>query len=434
MVIKKNELGMGALFSRSVLRGVICLLVFLMVLATFVLLGCKKALSSSAQASDKNLQTIIVVGKATVLEGGNQNAFESAKEHGFRMAIEKVVGTSLLSETTVKDGTLLRDDINARAVGFIENYQIKQEKNSVERINGQEVTTKELEMEVRVRRKKLEDHVLAMRALQSRLNLPIIAIRIIDANSDSGDASERAKNVDFGLAEKLYSEAATNLLTRQFYLTTNAQAGKASFIDQLQIENETGQAPLGLTTEAEAEIFFDVYVGVSRVEIDEALKSIFGNETKGLSSIDLQIAVRILDGSSGQVLLSGNRKERGIAIGLEAATYKAAEKTADFFDKMASKLLSKGVEELDRGRDIVVTISGVNQQKRKKLLGQITPRRLEGVKAVFDKNWSEQTMRLVIRYLHSPTQLAAMLTAKETEMDDLELLSIGKSAIHIKKK
>ena len=43
-------------------------------------------------------------------------------------------------------------------------------------------------------------------------------------------------------------------------------------------------------------------------------------------------------------------------------------------------------------------------------------------------------MQLVIRYLHSPTRLAEMLTAKETEMDDWELLSIGKSAIHIKKK
>lgn len=77
--------------------------------------------------------------------------FEAAKNEGFRLAVERAVGTYVLSEREVKNKSLVRDELFKYSAGFVQDFKIKKKSDK----NGALV----LLMDVWVGESKLADRL-----------------------------------------------------------------------------------------------------------------------------------------------------------------------------------------------------------------------------------------------------------------------------------
>lgn len=90
------------------------------------------------------------------------DSFDSAKQEGFRLAIEHAVGSLILSETEVRTGRLTRDDIITYSSGFVDQYKIDQQINA----GGQVI----LQMQVWVAKSSIANRLLGNSTVDAQID------------------------------------------------------------------------------------------------------------------------------------------------------------------------------------------------------------------------------------------------------------------------
>ena len=106
-----------------------------------VLVGC-----ASQPKVENNKITVVGVGRT----------FDEAKQNGFQKAVEKVIGTVILTETQVTNNQLVKDEIIQHSAGYVDDFTIIN--RNIE--NGKNYVT----MEVTVRSSKIAERVLGVQS------------------------------------------------------------------------------------------------------------------------------------------------------------------------------------------------------------------------------------------------------------------------------
>jgi hypothetical protein len=106
--------------------------------------------------------------------------FESARQEGFRLAIEQAVGTLVLSETEAQNYRLKRNDIVTYASGYVDRYEITQRSQS-----GSQVR---LRMQVWVAHSAIASRLLHKQAEPQVISGDTIAVQIQTLNQQQQSA------------------------------------------------------------------------------------------------------------------------------------------------------------------------------------------------------------------------------------------------------
>lgn len=116
---------------------------------------------------------------------------EAAKTEGFRLAVDQAVGSLLLSETEVENGSIKRRDIVVYASGFVENFVVLTQQDTT---NGVKIT-----MRVWVSHSQIADRLFAKSESSGEIdgNRAVAQLSTLNAERASGDRAVELVLRDF---------------------------------------------------------------------------------------------------------------------------------------------------------------------------------------------------------------------------------------------
>jgi hypothetical protein len=107
---------------------------------------------------------------------GDGPTIEQARNNGFRLAVEKAIGTLISSETEVQNGKIVRDEIISYASGYVDRFEtISQQKTA----SGFRVS-----MRVWVKRSALADRLLSRSKQSGQIDGAIASVKLQTINEE----------------------------------------------------------------------------------------------------------------------------------------------------------------------------------------------------------------------------------------------------------
>jgi len=113
---------------------------------------------------------------------GDGDTTQQARMNGFRLAVEQAIGTLISSETEVQNGRIVRDEIISYAAGFVDRFEIIDEKVTARGIR--------VSMRVWVRKSALSDRLLNRSATTGQVDGARASVQLQTLNQEraTGDA------------------------------------------------------------------------------------------------------------------------------------------------------------------------------------------------------------------------------------------------------
>ena len=135
-----------------------------------------KGIINNQNYSGKGGETKVITaeGISEIFESGEQTAFNSALKHAMKKAVAKVLGTIVQSQTIVKNSILVEDKIYAKSYGFVQKYEVLEEKN----VNN----VKRVTIKAWVVLGDVKKDALALGLIQDRVGRPVVLVSIKETN------------------------------------------------------------------------------------------------------------------------------------------------------------------------------------------------------------------------------------------------------------
>ena len=108
-------------------------------------------LSAAARAAQPPIVTKEATGQAAIIKGDEQKAFDEAVKQALRSAVEQTAGVLITADTATLNSMLVRDEVYARATGYVKKYDVvskKAERNVMTVTVKAEVGTAELDKDL----------------------------------------------------------------------------------------------------------------------------------------------------------------------------------------------------------------------------------------------------------------------------------------------
>jgi len=327
-----------------------------------------------------SLPTDVLFAQSVTVTGcgvDQQNALRDA----MRLAVERVVGALISSETSVKDLTVLEDNIYAKSQGYVNSYRILR---TEQRGEDTFVTA-----EVDVSSEPGSELMKTLDVLQL-LDDPRIVVLIQEQNSN-------------GYQESKICESAImqSLLDAGFKRVVDARQALAQSGKIIQTENfaKDMESLASLAKETGADYLI---VGSANVGASEELSQMFQYKTPtGMRSFQGVLDARLFRADTGIVVAATSTK--GVALeltdmqGMQSALLEASQEMAKFFlDKLKSYagMAVKNVQ-------VSVRINGYAQvEALKRAISRIS-----GVNGVYLRTYQDGTALLDVDYGKSAQNL-----------------------------
>ncbi len=358
-------------------------------------------------------QVVITEGKAQILAAGEQTAYERAKEHALRNAVEQVLGVLLIGQTEVEAGTLIRDNIVAKSSGFVKQYQVLAETN-VRQI-------KQLKLKAWVVKRDVEHDVLTQRILQQRAGFPRLLI-LVDAHSDG--------QVPLAPALKTLSAALSSALSAKQFQVLNQEV-QTRALDQWQAGLASAEVRAAAAQQARAQFI----VAATLSAVSNTLDNNHYFKKRALRSVNVEVALELYAAADGRVIFAQTAAASAVALNVtSAARMGATEVSAILATALVDTLLRYWDERLNEGSFYEIVISGLTITESAVLREHFTPRTIEGVLAVVDRGFASGTQTFTMHYLGRLQELATALAASGKLPFTLTLAAYSEARAQLEKR
>ena len=370
------------------------------------LTACKTKDSFKLSDSNKNAENAEVVkveikGYAQITEAGEQDAYDRALKHGFRKAVEKILGTIIQSKTKIENSVLIKDEIMVKSEGFVKNFKVLSQQNQ----SG----TKYLKMMVWVTKNDIKDDLLALGILNDDVGRPTLLV-VTDESKMNKKPSEIIKNHLYGFFKK-----------RRFRFI---DVPNSLFKTKNQNNFETEMSHWGIQNGAQILI-------MGSAQSEEQKINYF--ENTGFKSVKSKVIIKAIYTGDGEVITSKMVTSAASAPNLQVAQDNSIEKAlANLSPELLNAIIEHWKEASSEGFEYEISISGISFSEAK-LIKDAMESRVEGIKKVFEKNYQKNKMNYLVRYTGLSSQLAGMLILKRKTQVPLELIELNNKRLELKK-
>lgn len=381
---------------------------FLFTLIFFVT-GCKTTTSYKSNKGItyennrlKGVETteIEVKGFSQITESGEQDAYDRALEHGFRKAVEKVLGTLIQSETLVKNSILIEDKIVAKNRGFVQKYQVLSERNQGK--------TKTLSIKVWVAKGDIQKDVRSLGLLNERAGRPTLMVLINETMMN-----DQPSTMTRGLIYDFFKE-------KKFRFVDISKMSK----NQESTSDETVKT-WAVKQGAQVVVIGDVYS-------EEQEVSHF--KDTGFKSVRSKIEIRVIYAGDGEVIASKTFHSAGTGLNIQTAQNSSIEKATK---KINPALLEAIINHWDKasneGFEYEIRVIGISFEEAQTIKDAIESK-IEGVKNVFEKGYRNNMATYLVKYTGLANQLGKMLTLSRKTEVPLKLMNYNVKSIQLKRR
>ena len=367
----------------------------LLIIAVFVF-----ALSFTAGVSAQD--------KVVEVEGTSFLSREDAIRQAQRLAVERVVGVFIRSQTEVENFAIKKDKIMSRTQGYIKRYTILQDEKT-----GDSYRVK---IDAVVSADKIKDDLLAMRILLDSMERPRIMILIKEEYIGMD-------NVGMGLAS---TEISSMFAVKGFDLVDKAQLEKIKAFDQRRqalAGNIDAAKSLGLNFGAQ-------YVIVGKAVVQDIGEAYPGS---GLRSLQASLQLKVIQTQSGLVL--GSVVKNGVAAhispltGASKALRISAQKAVNEY--LLNTITNSFQEYLNNGAPLKLQIAGVKSFQHYRLISsdiEIMDRVVSSKK----EGWNKAGGMLVLnlRFKGTSEDLAELLDGLKLGDHSLEVVDFAPDRVN----
>ncbi|SMD05444.1 hypothetical protein [Sporomusa malonica] len=300
-----------------------------------------------------------------------------------RQAIEQAVGTLVESETLVSNMAVIKDEIYARARGFVQNYDIINEHWS----NSQVIITAKVIVDT-APNSELMSQLQRLKLIEVGIRDPRIAVIIPEYHNASPISDPAA---EAAIIQRLLA------------------AGFTRVIDANQIRGIRYSSDVKSIASGNAKA---VAVVVANLDVDyliigEAFSQYVGNiQDSGILSSRARVEARLFKTDNGEIIATNNSQAGGVDITELMSAKKALNNAGNLMGNYMVQQLLNFASNPEKGVQLIIAgftnYSQVNTLEKQ--LRQIT-----GIKNVYIRNYSNGTATIDINYTGATKTLATEL-------------------------
>ena len=364
----------------------------------------------SIPVSQAQEETVRAEGIARILQGNTDIARDNAVVDAQRKAVEQAVGVLMSSESVVENYELLSDRILTQSAGYIQSYQIVDERKDGE---DYRVT-----IEAVVGMGALEEDVQAIRHLIQQKGNPRMMFLVTEDISGLRSA---------GFASADMSQAESTMV--QSFLDAGFEVVDADMVAQNINRDMALKALEGDSAAASA---------LAQQYGADVIITVKASATAGANILDTNmkshqaaLTAKVVRADTAQLLTSASENAKQAHIddlaGGTAAVEKAASQMAE---KLIPKILEQWRKDVQSGTTVQLMVSKISFMQLKRFK-EILNTEIRGVKAVNQRSFQSNIAKIDVEIQSSAEALADELMSKEFEGFSFDISGMTENRIDL---
>ena len=314
-----------------------------------------------------------------------------------RDAVERGIGTVLISQTEVRNFELKKDIIPSKTVGSVKKYDILKEEKQLD-------NTFYLKIRAVVSLASIKSDLAALKILLESMDRPRMMVVI---SEEEGKVAEGAI-IDY-LNEKEFELVDPSVVAALFHRDDQ-------LIKRATEGDLAAAAKIGVSNGAE-------YVLVGKVT-----KSLMKSEVlsgSGMVSGQAHITAKVINCSNARIIASKSANSAAVHVSEDIAKAKAAEKTAEkLMDRVLfEKIVSSFQDMINNGIPIDVTVKRVSDFKMQKAVREVL-RGLSQVVSVNKRSFGGGKLHLSVLYKGNADSFSEEINGKTVEGKKISVTGI----------
>ncbi len=340
--------------------------------ATFVLVAIVLCCISPALSETEKNSDIVIEG---IGRGSNEDEALMAAR---RNAVEKGIGTILLSQTEIENFMVKRDRVITKTIGAVKKYDILSKSKGSDGMH-------EIKIKAVISRATLHGDLAAFHILLESMEKPKVMVVIKENNVGNSEPTNRA--AETAIIEFLKTPYDFDIVDPSVIAEIRTSEEKMAGVEG----DAAAAASLGLMYGAEVIITGNV---VSRIA--EGMSG----KLRGMKSVQADITLRAVNCATGRIIASGDAHGAKVhispntagSIAIKAASRKGSKKLLD-------AIIADWNKQLNNGLPLTVSIKNVGDFKLKKAV-VTSLRSLAGVASVHERGWNSagKVLQVDIQY------------------------------------
>lgn len=324
-----------------------------------------------------------------------------------RDAVERGIGTVLISQTEVKNFEVKKDVILSKTIGSVKKYDILKEEKQLD-------NTFYLKIQAVVSMASIKSDLAAMKILLESMDKPRMMVVISEEGGNAGESAilDYLNEKEFELVDPTVVAA---LLQKGDQLIKRVSEG-----------DPAAAAKIGASNGAE-------YVLVGRVTKDLMKSKLLSDS--GMTSGQAHITAKVVNCSNARIIASKSANSAAVHVSENVAKAKATEKAArKLMDRaLFEKIVSSFQDMINNGITIDVTVNRVTSFKMQKAVKEELTELLQVV-SVNKRSFYGGKLQLSVLYKGNADSFSEEVDGKTVEGKKLSVtgISVGKVVIEIK--
>lgn len=341
-------------------------------------------------------------GDISVDSEGYGNTKEEALLQAKREAVEKGIGTVLVSQTEVKNFILQKDVVITQTFGAVRRYDVQQEEQLAD-------ATWHIRIKATVSLDSIRADLAALKILLESMDKPRMMVLI---QEDGGSYAESAV-VDY-------------LRGKGFDLVDPAQTAALmskgdQFIERATQGDPVAAAKIGAENGAE-------YVLVGKVTKSQIANPLL--QSSGMVSGQASLTVKVVNCSSGRIVASKSANGASPHIAADVAQAKAAEKAAQKLmdDQLFEEIVASFQDRVNNGVNLEITIRNVADYQAQKSITKLFEG-ISGVTSVTRRGFGGGELKLSVLFRGQTDSFCDAADGKGASGKTLTVTSVAGSSI-----
>jgi hypothetical protein len=356
------------------------------------------AFAARPARADDTVKTVEGVGEAAVINGDEATAKDKAKQAALRDAVERTLGTFVVSDSQTKDFALVKDQILSTSQGYVKSYDVLETKK-----DGEAYTVR---VKAVVSNGKINEDLVAKGLTIRMMKFPRMALLIAEQNigqtsptvwwgpQGGGQQAGGVMTVDERTVENKLIDEWTQVGFS--FVDMDALAGKlkaANVVSTNPSANEIRQ----IANLSDADV---IIVGTAVASLQGDLSKLLGGDKSGdvaMKSCKGAISARVFNADSGEILATSEKSHVSTHIDqLSCGRIALQEATHVFADDLQGKLLAAWNKRLMGGSRVRMSVKNVDFSTLKALKEYLTSS-VRGVQGVEQKGFKDNSADLDVR-------------------------------------
>jgi len=310
-----------------------------------------------------------------VIEGLGRGSNEAeALMAAKRDAVEKGIGTVLLSQTEIENFMLKRDIVITKTLGAVKKYEVLSKSVAPDGVH-------EIKIRATISRSTMHEDLAAFHILLESMEKPKVMVVVKENNVGNLEPTNRA--AETAIIAFLKSPYDFEIVDPSVVASIRTSEEKMASLSQ----DAASAAAIGTMYGAEVVITGDA---VSRVA--ENVSYNLG----GMKSVQADVTLRAINCTTGRIIASGDAHGAKVHISPNTAGTMAIKLASE---KAAKNLLDAIIEDwnkqINNGIPLIVSVKGVTNFRLKNAAVQ-TLRSMPGVVTVHERGWNSTTNMLQV--------------------------------------